>query len=274
MTYPYGGSNQYPTQSSAAYGAYWPPATDAADDRKAPGSQLIWVVLLLGLATYLVSYALVPGPGGLGWGVRFSTLAAIAAGLGLLPRQSAHTKLIAALAIMGFLEALSLSIAASDDQNPGWPTIVIVAVNALQALTAIAALLAQLSVRGAVERGPAHYDAYAYYAQPAQQYYAANTEPLQHPIQGQATAQAEAAAPAQAQAPAQAEQSAAERDALYAEYLNTQYAYPNPPASSPGGLTETAQPASGTGLPSTGPTESIRPRNDPPAGSATQSSPS
>jgi hypothetical protein len=266
MTYPYGGSNQYPPQSSAAYGAYWPPATEAADDRKAPGSPLIWVVLLLGLATYLISYALAPGPAGLGWGVRFSTLAAIAAGLGLLPRQSAHTKLIAALAIMGFLEALSRSITASDDQNPGWPTIVIAVVNAAQALTAIAAVLAQLSVRGAVERAPAHYDAYAYYAQPAQQYYAPNTEPLQQqPIQGQATAQAEAVAPAQAQ------QSEAERDALYAEYLNTQYAYPNPPASSSGGLTETP---SGTGLPTTSPTESIRPRNEPPAGSASQSSPS
>ena len=269
MTYSNGGPGQYPTQSPAAYGgygAYWPQPTGGAYRRTSPTNQLMWVVLVLGLATYLVSYCAVPQLSGSGWGVRFSMLAAVVAALGLLPRQSAHTKLIAALAVMGSLEALSQLI--TDDQNPNWATIVIVVLNALQALTAIAALLAQLRAPGAADRELDPYDAYAYYAQAAQQYYAPNDQQLQEqPVQVSGTAQAEAAATAQA------EHSAAERRALYAEYLSAQQTGPNPAAPSPqsGGRTQTAQPAAGTGIPTSDPAESIRPRNDPASGSPTQS---
>jgi hypothetical protein len=184
-------------------------------------------------------------------------LAAVVAALGLLPRQSAHTKLMAALAVMGFLEALSRLI--TGDQNPNLATIGIVVLNGLQTLTAIAALLAQLKVRGAADRGLTPYDAYTYYAQAAQQYYAANNQQLQQqPVRVSGTAQAEAAATAQAQ------QSAAERYALYAEYLSPQQSGPNPAASSrqSSARTQTAQPAAGTGIPTSGPAESIRPGND------------
>src|SRR5262245_50623919 len=134
---PYGGPDQHPP---VGYGAYWPQATDAADQRKPLGNRLIWVVLLLGLATYVVSYGPTPGLDGLGWGVRFSTVAAIVAALGLLRRHSAYAKLMAGLAVMGFLEALSRSITAPDGQS--WATIVIPGLTGLQAVTAIAALLA------------------------------------------------------------------------------------------------------------------------------------
>jgi hypothetical protein len=268
MAYPYGGPGQYPTQSPAAYGAYWPQLSGAAYRRTSPANQLVWVVLVLGLATYLVSYSAVPQLGGTGWGVRFSMLASVVAALGLLPRQSAHTKLMSALAVMGFLEALSQLI--TGDQNRNWATIAIVILNALQALTAIAALLAQLRVPRAADRGFAPYDAYAYYAQAAQQYYAANDQQRQQqqPVRARGTAQAEAATSAQAQ------QTAAERHALYAEYLSAQQSGPNLAASSPqsGRHTQTAQPAAGTSIPTSGPAESIRPGNDPATGSPTQSS--
>lgn len=264
MTYPYISPDQY---SAAGYGAYWPPGAGVANRRKPWVNQLIWVVLLLGLATYLVSYAAVPHPSGLGWGVRFSAFAAIVAALGLLPRQSAQTKAIVALAVMGFLDALSQLIIT--DQNPNWATIVIPVLTGLQALTAIAARLAELGTLGGREHEPGPYDAYAYYAQAAQQYYAANAQQVQqHAVQGQGTA------PAEATAAAQAQQSEAERYALYAEYLNAQRPGPNPAVSSPHSHSQPAQPAAGTGIPTSGPTESIRPRSDPGAGSAGQSWPS
>jgi hypothetical protein len=179
---------------------------------------------------------------------------------------------------MGFLEALPRWIAG--DQNPRWAAIVIVVVTALQAVTAITALLAQPKLSDAADLGPDLSQAYANYAQAAQQYYTAHSQQLQQqPAQAQATMRAEAAAPAQAQqsaAPAQAEQSAAERYALYAEYLNAQQTGSSPAASSPqpGGRTQTVQPASRTGAPSSGPLESTRRSADPPTGSPRQSWPS
>ena len=266
MSYPYGSPNQYPAQPSAGYGAYWPQFTSASDQRTSRAHQLLWVILALGVATYLVGYAAVTQPAGAGWDVRFATLAAIVAALDLLPRQSAHAKLVVAFAVMGFLDALPQLIVG--DQNPNWATITIVVINALQALTAIAALLAQLRAPSTDDRGQSAYDTYAYYAQAAQQYYAANDQQLQQqPARSQATAQAQAAAPAQTQ------QSDAERYALYEEYLRTQQSGPRPAASStqPVERTRTAQPASGIGIPRTGPAD-IRPSNDPATGSPTQSS--
>jgi Family of unknown function (DUF5336) len=265
---PYGVQGQYPTQSSAAYGGYGPQypssAEGAASRRTSSATLLVWAVLVLGLTTYLVSYAALPQADGTGWGVRFSMLAAVVAALGLLPRQSAHTKLVVALAVMGFLEALSQLI--TGNENPHWATITIVILNALQALTANAALLAQLKVPDAADRGLAPYDAYAYYAQAAQQYYAASNQQLQQPVQAQGTAQAEAAASAQAQ------QSAAERYALYTDYLTAQQSSPNRAASSQsGGRRQTAKPAAGTGIPTSGQAESLLPGTDPTTGPPTQS---
>jgi uncharacterized protein DUF5336 len=256
---PYGSQAPYP---SVEYGSgYRPQFTGTA--RTSPGNQLFWAVLVLGLATYVLSYAVVLQPGSAGWAVRFSTLAAIVAALSLLPRQNAHTKLMVAFSVMGFLEALSWSI--TGNEHSGWATIVIVVLIALQALTAVAA---QLTVPDAAESGTSAYDAYAYYAQATQQYYASNTQHLQQqPVQGQATAQAEAAATAQPQ------QSTADRYGLYAKYLDAQSSR-NPAASSPSGRTQTAQPAAGTGMPTNGPTNRVRPRNDPPTGSTSQSWPS
>jgi Family of unknown function (DUF5336) len=270
MTYHYGGPDQYPPQASAAYGTHWPQPTSAAAQRTPPVKPLAWVVLLLGLATYVVSYAAVPQPGGIGWAVRFSALAAVVAALGLLPRQALHAKSMVALAVMGFLEALWWSISGIDGQHGGWAAVVIVILNALQAVTALAALLAQLRDIGAADRGSTPYDAYAYYAQAAQQYYAANAQQPQHqPVQAQATASAASAAPAQAQ------QSTAERDALYAEYLSAPQPGANRRAPSPhsGGRRQTAQPVPGTGVPATGWADSVRPGDDAATGSPNQSSP-
>jgi hypothetical protein len=259
---PYGSQDQY---SPGGYGGYWPQQfTGATNQRTSPGHELAWAVLLLGLATYVISYAAALPPGDLSWGVRFSASAAVVAALGLLPRQNAHSKVVTALAMMGFLEALSRWI--TSDHNPGWATIAIVALNALQVIAAIAAL-ARLKVDNTAEHGSAGYDAYAYYAQAAQQYYAASNQQLQP----QQRAQAQETAHAKAAAPAQEQQSTAEHYALYTEYLDAQHAQPNPSASPSGGRTQAAGPAAGTRMPASGPTESSRLRGESGPGTAGQS---
>jgi hypothetical protein len=268
MTYPYGGPDQHPLQSPGAYGGYWPQLAGAAKPRSSPRSHLLWAVLVLGLAAYVLGYSVPAQAAPTGWSVRFSALAAVVAALGLLPRQSAHTTLTAALAVMGFLEALSWRISASHLHNPNWAMIVIVVVNAAQAVTAIIALVAELRVRRAVERAPAPSDMYAYYAQAAQHYYAANPQSVHNePVQTPATAQAESAAYAQ--------HSAAQRYALYAEYVDAQRTQPNPPAASrqSGERTPTGQPAAAAGIPASGATESIARGNDSAAESTGRSSP-
>lgn len=266
MTYPNGGWDRYPPQSASAYGAYWPSLTGAENQRSSWAEKLVWAVLALGLATYVVSCA--AEPSGTGLGVRFSTLAAIVAALGLLPRQSVHPKLMSAFALMGFLDALSQSI--TDDHNPGWATIVVVILIALQTITTIALLLTRQRASSVADPGLNPYQSYAYYAQAAQQYYAAqNQPPPQEPVQAQGTAHAEASAAAQAR------QSATEQHALYAEYLNTQQpdARRIATSSQAGERTQAPQSAPATWMPTTGPTEHIRPSSDPAAGSPTQSFP-
>ena len=248
--------------------AYWPQSVETSTRRNRPENQLAWLVALFGLATYLVSFAVVP-PGDMEWGVRFSALAAIVAALGLMPRQRVHTRLMVALAVMGLLEALSRCVSHADSQNLGWATIVIVVLNALQGLAAIAALLTQLKVVDAPARPASPYPGYGYYAQAPQQYYAANPQQShQQPAQAQATAHAAAVA-------SHAQQSTAERDALYAEYVKPQQPGANPAASSSphsGGLGQPAPPASSAGMPTTGAADSIRPDSGTTAGgSAAQS---
>lgn len=265
----YGGPDPYPypAQSPTAYSGYWPYYTGFTNQRSLPETRLLWAVVALGVATYVVGYGPMPAPGGMDWAVRFATLAAIVAALGLLPRQSAHTKAMVPLAVMGFLDALWRLITVSGGQESTWAAIVIVVVNALQALTAIGALLAQIRLFSS-DRQSTAYNPYAYYAQAAQQYYAAgNQQPQQQAGQAMGTARAHAAAPAQAQ------RSAAERDALYEEYVSVDQPGPNRFASSPrpGGPAQTARPAPGSGLPDTGPAETTRPGYGPPPESPTQS---
>jgi hypothetical protein len=259
MTYQYGIPEQYATPSSAAYAL---PSTQFGG----VGEQriLVWAVVLVGLATYVVSYGVAPQPSGMGWGVRFSTLAAVVAALGLLPGQSARTAPIAVLAVMGLLDGLSQFI--TSGQNASWVTIVIVVLNVLQALTAIAAALLQRGRPGAARRALAPYDAYAYYAQVAQQYYPASDQEFLQPQPGQA----QAAAHAEGASHAQAQQSAAEAHALYAEYLNAQQSAASVAAPQAGTPAQAAHVGSGSGIPRTSPTESIRPVDESGTGRSSQ----
>ncbi len=256
MVYPYSNASSYP---SDAYSAYRAQIGREASGRSSPRKPLATAVLLLGLATYVIGYAAVWRPDGSGWGVRFAVLAAVVAALGLLPRQSPHAKAMVALAVPAFLEALARSIIG----DHRWAATTIVVLTALQALASGAGLRTELGAPGMAARGPVSYDPYAYYAQAAQQYYAANTAPPhQHPVATSARAQADAAALAQA------EQSEAERYALYAEYVSVPHPGSEPVASARAGrAAPAAQAAAGSGG---GPVQDIRSSNDAVPGSATQ----
>ena len=160
---------------------------------------LFIAVAVLGLATYVFSFGPVAdGPEALGWDVRFATIAALCAMLGVLAKQNPLPLAIAAFATMGFLDALS-SVLVNGDR--GWALTVIVVLNALQAMAAVGALL--LMPKGAATNAAdtAAYDAYVdYYNRAVQSYYGQQTPSApgqsQHAGYGQAYAEARATASA------------------------------------------------------------------------------
>jgi hypothetical protein len=130
--------------------------------------RLFIAVAVLGLAAYGASFGPVADGGGTGWSVRFAALAALCAAFSLLPRQHPQTLVTAALAAMGFLDALSDVVLTAQAE---WPLTVIAALNAVQAAAAIAALVFW---RQAAAGNPemSGYDAYVdYYNQAVRQYY-------------------------------------------------------------------------------------------------------
>jgi hypothetical protein len=129
-------------------------------------------VVVLGLASYLLSYGPVLSTGGAGWAVRFAVLAGLLAVFDLLPQQATSAKVVAALAATGFLDALSSLITASDARQPGWALVVIVVLDGLQALAAIGALLLAAGAVSQRSDSSGYNDYYADYYARAAQYYA------------------------------------------------------------------------------------------------------
>lgn len=189
---------------------YYSGGYDEFDDSEAPLLHYLGLaVLVLGLASYGLSFVRMSDGQGAEWGVRLAVLAALAAGLGLIPRQHTHHQVVAVLAAAGFLDAVAVRIGASG----GWALTVIAVLNGLQSLAAIGGLL---QAHPADEHeATSTYQAYVDYWAQMQGYglYPQATEPpemQQRSGQGQAMAQvdgqavdaaaARAARPAAAQA--------------------------------------------------------------------------
>lgn len=202
---------------------YSPGGSDLTEPASPLRRNLHIAVAVLGLASYCVSFGLVTDSGDLGWPVRFAVLATLAAVLGLLPRQKPHPLLTAALAAMGFLDGLSSVVT----HPAGWALAVIVALNGLQAVAAIAA--AVLAPKPEAATATSGYEAYVdYYNQAVQHYYqqqASATPPVssQHSGYGQAYGQAQYAA--QAPATAQAAQPSAPQYGEYTDLIAAQQEY-------------------------------------------------
>ncbi|QCH25747.1 DUF5336 domain-containing protein [Mycobacteroides salmoniphilum] len=227
MSYPSGNQGYYTAAYSDSFGT---------DHKRLLPRYMALAVLVLGAASYLLSFGPMPEGHPGAWGVRFAVLAALLSGFGLIPRQDSNHQVIAVLAVAGFLDALAALISAT---NSGWALTVIVVINGLQSVVAIGALL-QAHPAGDTEQGSQ--EAYSeYWAQMAQYYNqypdqnsqpAETAEPLQRGAHGQAAARAV--------------QHAADQSASYSDYVDNQ---------NPRGATvdryapQTSQPAQ-TGLPS------------------------
>ncbi len=226
MTYPqgyqpqYGGGYGAPTD---AYGEYSFSTAPAADDDNAQRANIFWMtVAVLGLVTFGVSFG---APTLLGWVVWFSVLAAAITGVGWIPGQDRHGWLVAAFAVTGFLSGLSMWIKAD---GSGWAMVVVVVVNALQAIAAVAALVLEGNAKTSASDSGPDYAAYTQYAQ-AYQAYAMQYQqqaPPQTAAAGQATAygQGQSAATADARGTAGARGQAADAAQESYEALQERYA--------------------------------------------------
>ena len=208
----------------SGYGGY--PSSRRASDLP---RYLGMAVAALGVVSYGLSFGPVHNGGGvLDWGARFALLAALLAGLSLVPGQTPNNKAVAVLAVFGFLDALAGLINASDS---GWALTVIVVVNGLQAAAAVVALLQETD---ASERGTrSEYDAYAdYYAQAAQYYGQYGQQPAQPEEARRAgTGQAHAGA----HAGARSQQAGTSQAGTYADYVGgAEQAAAGRPVAQPG----------------------------------------
>jgi hypothetical protein len=206
---------------NGSYGWYSSDAGDASPRSARLGRSLSAAVAILGVATVAIGFE---SPVVLGFPVRLAALAAVIAAVGLLPAQGAHGWIVTALAVTGLVDALQVWSATAD---PHWSLTAIMAINAVQSLAAVGALVSEAVRRGSagIDRS-AEYSAYAQFAA-AYQAYAAHYEqpPAQYTAAGHASAQAHAQA--EAEVPAHAartstaaspQESAAALQASYAQY--------------------------------------------------------
>ncbi|MBV8928511.1 MAG: DUF5336 domain-containing protein [Mycobacteriaceae bacterium] len=184
MTYSPGGPGYPPAQQHGPYA----PTTQFTKSDDGPSKlpvYLLAAVVVLGLAGYLVSFGPVwksseVGPVG-GTNITGGSLeivalvfAALLAAVGLLPKARNYTAIIAVIAVVGFLLAVSELINKPSFLSVGWALIVIVVLAALQAIAAVGALLLDAGVITPPTPRP-KYDQYqpygapgGYYGQPQQ----------------------------------------------------------------------------------------------------------
>jgi len=202
MTYPPGNPGYPPAQQGNQYAPtqqYGEPAE--VGPSKLP-VYLTAAVAVFGLATYAFNFGPLltisnsdfPQFGsasgstpGLGLAVAASVLAALLAGVGLLPKQKARTGLVAVVSTLSFLLVLAEVINAPAGLSIGWGLYLVIATTLLQSGAAIAALLFDADVltppapKPRYEQQPYGQYGAPYYGQPGgqQQYGAPTHQPQQ-----------------------------------------------------------------------------------------------
>jgi len=188
MTYPPGNPGYPPAQQGNQYAPtqqYGEPAE--VGPSKLP-VYLTAAVAVFGLATYAFNFGPLltisnsdfPQFGsasgstpGLGLAVAASVLAALLAGIGLLPKQKSRAGLVAVVATLSLLLVLAEVINAPAGLSIGWGLYLIIVTTLLQAGAAIAALLLESGIIAAPEPRPRYEQSYGqygapYYGQPGQ----------------------------------------------------------------------------------------------------------
>ncbi|WP_420109357.1 DUF5336 domain-containing protein [Mycolicibacter arupensis] len=187
MTYSPGNPGFQPPQQSGAYGPSTPSFAKAGGEAESKLPQYLRIaVVALGLGVYLanfgpivtitdVDYPLVLSDAGNT--VPLAVLAALLAAVGLLPKAKVYTAVVAVIAALGALLAISTVAEASSDYTIGWGLWLILVFSVLQACAAVGSLLLEAGVVTAPAPRP-KYDPYAqyglppggnYYGQPGQQ---------------------------------------------------------------------------------------------------------
>ncbi|MGX9787895.1 DUF5336 domain-containing protein [Mycobacterium sp. MMS18-G62] len=154
MTYPPGSpgyppAQQQPTnQFAAPTQQFGKPDTAAAEGPSKLPLYLTAAVAALGLAVYLSSFgplftasADFFTPTLLDLGVVASLLAALIAGVALIPKQTASPAWVAVLSVLGFLLVLAIVLTVPDGVSIDWGLYLIIAFSVVQAIVAVAVLL-------------------------------------------------------------------------------------------------------------------------------------
>ncbi len=185
MTYPPGSPGyppaQQPTTQFAAPTQQFGKVPDAGP-AAAEGPSKLPVYLTaaaaaLGLALYLSSFGPLFTAGGdfftptlLDLGVVAALLAALIAGVGLLPKQKATPALVAVLSVLGFLLVILIVLTVPDGVTIDWGLYLIIAFGVLQAIVAVTALLFDAGVITQQAPKPRYEQQYGQYGGPGQYY--------------------------------------------------------------------------------------------------------
>ncbi len=172
MTYPPGSPGYPPAQSPGAYGASSTPSFAKSDDGASNLKLYLTVgVVALGLAIYLLSYGpmitrILPNgdelvESGSTLPIDLALLAALLAGVSLLPKAKNYAAVVAAVALLGGLLLIEDAIGAS---GRGWALWTAVGAGVIQAVLAVTVLLLDAGVITPPAPRP-KYDQYGHYAQ-------------------------------------------------------------------------------------------------------------
>ncbi len=177
------GSPGYPTAPpGGSYAGSTPSFTKDDDGATKLPLYLNIAVIAFGLAVYLLNFGptftigadLGPGVGGragdAGTAVIVAVLAALLAGLSLVPKAKSYAGMVAVIAVLGGLLAVTETINLPAGVSIGWAMWPLVACSVLQAIAAVVVVLLDAGVITAPTPRP-KYDPYAQYGQYGQQPY-------------------------------------------------------------------------------------------------------
>ena len=172
MTYPPGSPGYPPAQSPGGYGASSTPSFTKSDDGESNLKLYLTIaVVALGLASYLLSYGpmitrMLPNgdevvESGSTLPIDLALLAALLAGVSLLPKAKNYAAVVAAVAVLGALLLIEDTFGAS---GRGWALWFALGCGVIQAILAVSALLLDAGVITPPAPRP-KYDQYGQYGQ-------------------------------------------------------------------------------------------------------------
>jgi uncharacterized protein DUF5336 len=187
MTYPPGSTGYPPAQSPGSYGASTPSFANSDDGESNLQIYLTIAVVALGFASYLASFGpmitrMLPNgdevvESGSSLPIDLALLAAVLAGVSLLPKAKKYAGAVAAVAVLGVLLLIEDTIGAA---GRGWELWFALGCGAVQAVVAVGVLLLDAGVISPPAPRP-KYEQYSQYAQYGQYggYYGQQQAPYQ-----------------------------------------------------------------------------------------------